>query len=200
MAEALAARRYAEALIRLAKDEGERLKFEEDISFIIGTLNLDARFTKILTHPRIKKSDKVELINKLWKPHVTKTVFNFMLLLIEKRRIYEINMILKQYDIEMKRLKGIYLANVQTAYPLDEKESGFLKAQLEKISGLKLEIKNKVRPEIIGGALVRIGDDVIDWRVSRMLNSLNESMRRDELIGIMDGAPEESRVINVEKE
>ncbi|HOT77807.1 MAG TPA: F0F1 ATP synthase subunit delta, partial [Candidatus Wallbacteria bacterium] len=59
--------------------------------------------------------------------------------------------------------------------------------------------KNRVKPEIIGGILVRIGDDVIDWRVSRMLNTLNEQMRRDELIGILDSAPEASRVIDVEK-
>ena len=199
MAEAVAAKRYAEALLRLAHGEGETQRFEQDIEFIIQTLKSDARLTKIFTHPRIKRAEKLELIDKLWKEHISKTVYNFMRLLIEKRRIYEIGMILKQYQIEVKRLKGIFMADVQTAFPLEASQSEELKSRLESLSGLKLEIKNRVKPEIIGGILVRIGDDVIDWRVSRMLNTLNEQMRRDELIGILDSAPEASRVIDVEK-
>lgn len=200
MAEAVAAKRYAEALLRLAHDEGEKKKFEDDIEFIIQTLNADKRLSKIFTHPRIRKAHKLELIDKMWKPHICKTVYNFMRLLIENRRIYELNLILRQYQIEVKRLKGIYLARVQTAFPLDAVQSEELRTRLESLSGLKLEIQNRIKPEIIGGILVRIGDDVIDWRVSRMLHSLNEHMRRDELIGIMDSGPETARVIDVEKE
>ncbi len=199
MAEAVAARRYAEALLRLAHNEGEQLKFEHDIEFIIQTLKADVRLSKIFTHPRIKRAEKLELIDKLWKPYTSKTVYNFMRLLIEKRRIYELNLILKQYQIEVKKLKGIYIADVQTAFVLENIQCEQLKTCLENLSGLKLEIKNKVKPEIIGGILVRIGDDVIDWRVSRMLNTLNEQMRRDELIGLNDSPPEPARVFDVEK-
>lgn len=200
MAEAVAAKRYAEALLRLAHDESEKKKFEEDIEFIIQTLNADKRLTKIFTHPRIRRADKLELIDRLWKQHICKTVYNFMRLLIEKRRIYELELILKQYQIEVKRMKGIFIADVHTAVPLDQALSDQLRTRLEALSGLKLEVRNRVKPEIIGGVLVRIGDDVIDWRVSRMLHALNEHMRRDELIGIMDSGPESSRVIDVEKE
>ena len=200
MAEAVAAKRYAEALLRLAHGENEKEKFEHDIEFIIQTLKADVRLSKIFTHPRIKRVHKLELIDKLWKPYICNTVYNFMRLLIENRRIYELNLILKQYQIEVKQLKGIYLADVHTAFALESEQSEQLRLSLEKLSGLKLEIKNKIKPEIIGGILVRIGDDVIDWRVSRMLNTLNEKLRRDELIGLNDSAPEVARVIDVEKQ
>jgi F-type H+-transporting ATPase subunit delta len=200
VAEAVAAKRYAEALLRLAHGENETEKFEHDIEFIIQTLKADVRLPKIFTHPRIRRAHKLELIDKLWKPYICKTVYNFMRLLIENRRIYELSLILKRYQIEVKKLKGIYLADVHTAFALESAQSEQLRLSLEKLSGLKLEIKNKVKPEIIGGILVRIGDDVIDWRVSRMLNTLNEKLRRDELIGLNDSGPEAARIIDVERQ
>ncbi len=200
MAETVAAKRYAEALLKLAHSGNEKKKFESDIEFIIQTLKADARLSKIFTHPRIKRAHKLELIDKLWKPYVCKTVYNFMRLLIENKRIYELNSILQQYQIEVKKQDGIFLAEVHTAFALESGQSEQLRTTLEKLSGWKLEIKNKVKPEIIGGISVRVGDYVIDWRVSRMLNTLNEKLRRDELIGLTDSPPEPARIIDVEKQ
>jgi len=200
VAETVAAKRYAEALLKLAHSGNEKKKFESDIEFIIQTLKADARLSKIFTHPRIKRAHKLELIDKLWKPYVCKTVYNFMRLLIENKRIYELNSILQQYQIEVKKQDGIFLAEVHTAFALESGQSEQLRTTLEKLSGWKLEIKNKVKPEIIGGISVRVGDYVIDWRVSRMLNTLNEKLRRDELIGLTDSPPEPARIIDVEKQ
>lgn len=199
MAEAVVAKRYAEALISLAKDDAERQRFEDDIEFILSTLAKDPRFSKVLNHPRIKRGDKLSLIEKVWRPHISKTVFNFMRLLIEKHRIYELDFILRQYKIQMNILKGIYTARVYTAVPLEQAESTALKAQLEKITKLRIEIKNRVHPEMIGGAMVRIGDEVIDWRVSRMLNGINENMRRNELLGIFESDLADGRPDDIEK-
>jgi len=198
VAEAVVAKRYAEALIKLAKDDVERQRFEDDIAFILSTLKQDIRFSKVLNHPRIKKSDKLELIDKVWKPGICRTVYNFMRLLIEKRRIYELDFILKKYRIQMNIIKGIYVVRVHTAMPLEQAESEALRVKLEKMTGHKLEIKNRVHPEIIGGMMVRIGDDVIDWRYSRMLNDLNDLMRRNTLLGIFESDLADGRAEKIE--
>lgn len=184
MAETAVARRYAEALIQLAHNENEVRRFEDDIEFLIGVIKKDERLAKILNHPRIKKADKLALMDTIWKPYVHATVFNFMKLLIKKRRMCELDAIYEQYVIEMNRIKGVYIAQIETAFQLDQKESDAMKERLEKLTGLKLVIENKINPQAIGGVLARIGDQVIDWRVSRILSTWNEKLRDNALIGI----------------
>jgi len=184
VAEATVARRYAAALIKLAHNENEVQRFEDDIEFLIGVIKKDARLPKVLNHPRIKKTDKLELIAKIWKPYIHKTVFNFMRLLIEKRRITELDGIYEQYVIEMNKIKGVYVAQIETAVRLESTESDAIRERLEKLTGLKLVVENKVNPNAIGGVLARIGDQVIDWRVSRILSSWNERLRDNSVIGI----------------
>ncbi|MEZ7893125.1 MAG: ATP synthase F1 subunit delta [Candidatus Wallbacteria bacterium] len=182
MAEEVVASRYAEALIMLAHNENEVQRFEDDIEFIIQTIKLEPRLEKVLFHPFINKAQKLDLIEKIWKEHVHKTVFNFMKLLIDKRRINQLNAIYDEYVVQMNKVKGICIAKVETAVALEAVDAEKLKAQLEKVTALKLLIDNKVNPSIIGGLSVRIGDEVIDWRISRTLETLNEKLRENSLI------------------
>jgi len=184
VAKEVVASRYAEALIKLAHDENEVQRFEDDIEFIIGTIKLEPRLAKVLFHPFVNKVQKIELISKVWKTNIHKTVFNFMKLLIDKRRINELNAIYDEYIVQMNQIKGIYIARVETAVALDALDTEKLKARLEKVTSLKLLINNRVNPAIIGGLSVRIGDEIIDWRISRSLETLNEKLRENALINI----------------
>ena len=74
-------------------------------------------------------------------------------------------------------LRGRAVAVVTSAEPLTEQQTDDLRGRLASIYGRELAIHNDVDPALLGGAVVRVGDEIIDGSVAGRLDALRRTLR-----------------------
>jgi F-type H+-transporting ATPase subunit delta len=101
---------------------------------------------------------------------------NFLLVLIDHRRIALLAAILETFDRVIDERLGYARAEVSSATRLTEEQRVVLNAQLERVTGKRIRIRYEVAPELIGGALARIGSTVYDGSVRGQLAQLQRRL------------------------
>ena len=168
-----AARRYAEALLALARDERTVVAVRTSLE------KLAPVFDKVtvagLRDPSVPMKQRVEALGAALAGEPDE-VRSLVILLLESDRIALVPRIAVAYGDLVDRREGIAKARVTTAVPLDENARRELVQRLESTSRMKLRATFAVDPGLIGGAKVQIGDHLIDSSVYAKLNALGRQL------------------------
>ncbi|OCN04773.1 hypothetical protein A4S06_10425 [Erysipelotrichaceae bacterium MTC7] len=170
------ASRYAQALFELAKQEDLLDVCKEDLQTVAAGMIQYPELFALLKHPRINKKERKDILMKSFAGGQT-YVMNFLKLLIDRNRFASIKDIEKRYQELYNEEKGIEIAYIQTAKPLDEAEEqqivDMLKAKLKK----DIIPKVKVEPELIAGLRIQVAGDVLDNSARNRLQRLKEQAK-----------------------
>jgi len=177
-----AALRYAKATLDLAKEKGIADKINEDMILIGKAISESNDLQVMLKSPVIRSSVKRSVLKKIFGSKVNPLTEKVINLLIENGRIELLELVSKEYIIIYDYLKGIETALITTAIPLTkELEKDFLKKVTELV-GKDISIKNIVDPSIVGGYILRVGDQQLDSSVTGLLNSVREGFGDNQYI------------------
>ena len=80
------------------------------------------------------------------------------------------------YIQEVEASRGILKAVVTTAAAIDEGTEDKLRGALERVTGKTIRLESKVDPEVLGGVVVVLGDQLIDGSVRREIERLREEL------------------------
>jgi F-type H+-transporting ATPase subunit delta len=81
-----------------------------------------------------------------------------------------------EYDKIEKSAKGIKIAEVTSAHPLEKHTEKEIIEQLNKLAGMKVELRKKVDEKILGGVVIKLDDTLIDASVKKSLEELKGSL------------------------
>ncbi len=166
------ARMYAAALIEIGRERGVIGKIAEGLKLMSEAWQ-DAGFRDFFTSPRVNKESKAKAMTEALASNVAPEFMNFVLLLIKKRREPVFDNIVRAFEKYRDEAEGRTHAFVEAGSPFDEAEKEALKASLRKASGGKdVVLHYEDRPELLGGARVRMGDLLIDTTLKRRLLKL----------------------------
>jgi F-type H+-transporting ATPase subunit delta len=168
-----AAKRYAQALFSLGKEQGTLDAWQSDLA-LLTTFARDDGIAAYLTNPSVTADKKLATLETAFDASVQPETRNLARMLVERRRTELIPEIREIFDDQVRAERGITVADVTTAEPLTDDEREFVRQKLASMTGNTIELALHVDPEIIGGIIVRIGDQVIDGSVRNKL----EKMRR----------------------
>ncbi|MFW6034633.1 MAG: ATP synthase F1 subunit delta [Halothermotrichaceae bacterium] len=172
------ARKYSQAIFELGR-ENDKLDYGEELRTVVKAVNDYPELKQILYHPRVLPEDKQEMIGELFDKELSKTVINFINLLIDKRREIYLEQIYRDYRQLLNKEKDIIEIEVVSAVELSRQLTDKLKDKLNQIVADKtIRINKKVDSNIIGGMKLKIGDKVIDGSISHKLNSLKEDIKQ----------------------
>ncbi len=165
-----AAKRYAQAVFSLAREKGNFDQWQTDLARLAALVG-DERASYYLGSPNVPESEKLNLLEASLKDS-SQEVKNLARLLLQRQRL-EIAPEINEIFIEsVLAERGIAVAEVTTAEPLDEEGQKIVREQLSKIVGKEIELRMKTDPEIIGGIVARVGDQLIDGSVINQLRRL----------------------------
>jgi F-type H+-transporting ATPase subunit delta len=168
------ARNYAETLFELASQNEGLERYQDAIEMVARLLDEDPKLRLFLETPRIAKDDKKKVLAKALGGAIPKPLVNFLMVVIDKRRQRLIREIAREYhglvDEKMNRVH----AEVTVARPLDEQALKIVADRLTGLLGRTAIPHVRVKPEILGGILVRAGDTIYDGSLKSRL----EGMRR----------------------
>ncbi|MEW5874934.1 MAG: ATP synthase F1 subunit delta [Candidatus Zixiibacteriota bacterium] len=171
------AKKYATALFDLARKGGREQAVWEELSALHTALSKDRRLLDLLVAPQIPDGDKVRLVKAVLQSAAQDIVRNFVLFLLDKRRIDHLMEIIGLYRHLLDASMGIVEAKITSAVPLSEPEVRAIIARLERISQKKVRHDLQVDPKILGGVVVILGGEIIDHSVRHDLSRLRDQLR-----------------------
>ncbi|MDD6088198.1 MAG: ATP synthase F1 subunit delta [Desulfovibrionaceae bacterium] len=179
----IVARRYAEALFSLGKERGaETLKrYAENLRGLAELFDAHPELSKIFRTPVFEAQEKQKLLDAaISTESVEPEVKRFYSLLVERSRLALIRQISDCFNTLLDREEGIVRGQLVSAVSLDKERQAGLLATLTKKTGLKLNLRFDVDPDILGGIVLKIGDKVLDASLKAQLNSLRDTIKRGE--------------------
>lgn len=170
------ARRYAQALYQEAESEQRVEQVDADMDLIRDTLDGSRDLVAFFASPIISREKKESVVQSLFAEPLNKTTYNFLRLLIEKKREALFPDVVRAYRDMRDEQRGIVEARAKVAYPLTEAEEQTLVQALEKLSGAQVRLQIDEDRTLVGGLIVRMGDTVYDGSVRNQLANLRERM------------------------
>ena len=170
------ARNYAETLFELARRNESIQEYGDALGMVAGLLEDDSRFRTFVETPRIDDENKKDVIRKVFRDKAPKQVINFVLITIDKRRQTLLREISEEYSLLLDNHLGREHVEVTVARPLDDTTANVVSEQLSKMLGRQAIPHIRVKPEILGGLVVRTGDMIYDGSVRRRLEGLRRRL------------------------
>ena len=169
--------RYSRALFEVSQDSDDLDKVENDIKNfkLIYDKNLEVRnFIKDPSQIITEQNKLVNLISD--KLNFSKNVQKFLLLLIEKRRIFFVNKIIESFLRLCSQKRGEIKASLISSKELSQTELNDISTDLSKSMGSTLKFDYKVDKELIGGLKLQLGSIMIDTSIRNKLKKYEQAM------------------------
>lgn len=167
---------YGAALFEIAKAEGNLDRVEDELFRFARTLegNDDLRMTLTDMTIPVERRQKVvdELLGAKASP-VTVALVSFVVGVGRTRNLPDIIDRLVAMAAEERKEA---VAEIRTAFPLDDEHRTRLAGALGRTTGKRISIKEVVDPTVLGGVSATIGDTVIDGTIRHRLEQLREAL------------------------
>ncbi len=181
------ARRYAEAVFELGVEQNAVDRWLQDLRLITEYFS-DHRLIFLLSEPNIQFPKKELIVRDLLSGKVQAEALNLALLLVERRLVELAPRIRDEFERKYDDYHHQIHANLTTAMPIDEMTRASVVTDLQRITGKTVLLNEQVDPSILGGAIARVGDTLIDGSVRRRLQLLRQQLQRGGMFSSqMDG-------------
>jgi len=170
------ARRYAEAAFDLGREQDTLAAWDADLGIVREILESDPRLMEILTNPERQLAEKQGVVDRLFEGRVSPLARNLLDLLLLRGRIVIAPQIQEAFDQLYLAYQGIAYADVTTAVTLNAVEEVHITEQLTTLTGKQIRIRTHVDPEVLGGFVARVGDQLIDGSVATQLRLLKNRL------------------------
>ena len=178
MIEGSISQRWARALLQLAQEDKKLEEIRTQLNAFAGLLKLDGgKLAEVLESPSFSHREKVAIATELAQAiNALPTVKNFLALAMEKDRGRYLSAIIQQFNVLADELTGILKAELIVAEALPSAVEERIRVALEKVTKKKIELNVKVDPELMGGAIVRLGSLVVDGSLRAQLEGLTREL------------------------
>lgn len=165
-----AARRYADAIVSLANEQDSFEAWDRDLGNLAGAMS-DPQTARFLVNPGVPVVQKRQVIDTLLQG-ASPEARNLMNILIERQRLNILPDLYAAFQSAWLDVQGIVLADVTTADPLSPSDLQHIERQLEQMVGKQIRMQTSVDPDLIGGFVARVGDQLLDGSVRTKLREL----------------------------
>ncbi|WP_026878828.1 F0F1 ATP synthase subunit delta [Ignatzschineria larvae DSM 13226] len=177
---ATVARPYAEAVFMVAKEDSQSEDRWREFLYSLKTLMGNEATCEVMSLPELGSEKKTaflgELAAKILNRDLTKEEENFLLTICDNKRYEILPSVYDEYRMRLLEERNIQEVELQSAYPLtDGQREMFVKA-LQKRFNKEIELTVTISPSLLGGAILKIDDLVIDGSILGRLDGMIRSM------------------------
>jgi F-type H+-transporting ATPase subunit delta len=167
---------YARALLGMAQAEGVVSRVEEELFRLRELLKKNANLLEFLKDPNVKHEGKRKALTDLFQGRVHPLVLDMLITLSDQDRGGRVLQIIEEFDGSAADARQDVRGEVTTAITLDDATLGRLATELSRLTGKKVQLFQKVDPAILGGAVIQVGEQIIDGSLRRKLNQIRERL------------------------
>lgn len=167
------ASRYAKSLLELSVEKGQLEAVYQDMERLKDLAASNRDFKVMLQSPVISSEDKLKVLSALFPENSSPVTTAFFNILTQKGRETVLLDIAKEFHKQYNTHKGIQEAEVVTTFPIDDELRQSFVQMVKEISGKeKVELRERLDEDLIGGFVLTVGDRQIDESLSSKLNQL----------------------------
>lgn len=172
----LRAKRYSQAVFQIAVQRKEIERWQGDLrKMAAAAKNVD--LSGAINNPRFSFDQKSRLLKSQLKD-LNPLALNLACILINRGDFRLVEEIYNAYQQLVEDYQGIVKAEISTSVPLEGKERENLVVYLQKLTGKRVQLAERVDPSIIGGLTARVGGKIIDGSTVSQLESLRYFLNR----------------------
>jgi F-type H+-transporting ATPase subunit delta len=171
------ARPYAQAVFELAKEQGRLAQWSEMLQ-LAALVVTDKNLSGLVGNPRIEKAKLMELIIGVCGDRLDDSATNLLRVLVENGRLNVLPYIAEQYEAYRAEEEKIIQAELISAFPVSEELQQQIAKSLKARLGRDVSLNCRTDESMIGGAIIRAGDLVIDGSVTGHLERFANALSR----------------------
>ena len=172
-----AARPYARAVFEMARDGGDYASWSEQLALAAAVAH-DSEVSARLEAPGLSNAQRAEMIISVCGDHINQAMCNFLNVAAENGRLSLLVEIAALYETYRAEAEGVTEATVVSAQALSEAQQASIIDALSKRLGGEVSLVCETDESLLGGAIVRAGDMVIDGSVRGRLDKLSQQLSR----------------------
>ena len=171
------AERYSLALFELSEENNLLSQIEDQSSSILNLIEQSEDFSNLIKDPTISQEDLLKVINTISENNKFESLLkNFLSFLIQKRRFFFIERILKSFIEICSRKRGELKAELKSAKELSNEEIAKITEELTKNFSSKIKLNYKHDESLIGGLVVQVGSTMVDTSIKNKLQQIENRM------------------------
>jgi F-type H+-transporting ATPase subunit delta len=168
---------YARSLFQAADDQGKLDEVREQLGEFADALDGERRLQVFFFSPYFSTQEKVEGLRRTVSG--AEPIFlNFLELLLENHRMPALFRIRREYDRLWKERNKLLPVQVTSAVELDEQTVRNIGDRIAEQTGRRVELSSSVEPDILGGIVVQVGNQVLDASIRNRLETLRKQVAR----------------------
>jgi len=169
------ARPYAQAAFLFA-NSGNALKQWSEMLALLAAIVSDADMRRLIDSPRVTENQLADLVIRVGGEHIDGNCANFVRVLAENHRLVLLPEIAALYEIQRRNAEGRVQAELISAFPASEAQQARIIESLRRRLGRDVELTVTTDASLLGGAIIRAGDLVIDGSVRGKLQRLGSAL------------------------
>lgn len=169
------ASRYAQALLDLAIEQNKVDAIAADMKYLATVCAENRDLELMLESPIVKADKKIAVLNAVFD-QFDKATASFVELIVKNGREAYLPQIAESFDAILKQHQGIIPVTLISAQKLDEKVKKEIISKVQASTSGTVELTEKIDPDLIGGFVVRMGDNQIDASVASQINKLKQRL------------------------
>jgi len=171
------AERYSLALFELSSESNLLSSIEEQVLSILKLLDQSDDFSNLIKDPTTSQDDLLRVVNMISENYKFESLLkNFLSFLIEKRRFFFIERILKSFIEICSKKRGELKAELKSAKELSTEEISNITEELTKNFSSKIKLNYKHDESLIGGLVVQVGSTMVDTSIKNKLQQIENRM------------------------
>jgi ATP synthase F1 delta subunit len=168
---------YARSLFEVAKEHGKLDSVREQLGQVADALEGDRGLQQFFFSPYFSTPEKEDGLRRVLQD-ADPTVVNFLELLIEKHRMPVLFRIRRDFERLWEEENRVLPVEITSATELDEQTVRGIGERIGRQTGRRVELTARVEPSILGGIVLRVGNQVLDASIRNRLESLRRQVAR----------------------
>ncbi len=171
------AERYSLALYELSAESNVTSQIEEQSLSVLKLLEQSQDFSNLIKDPTTSQDDLLKVVNTISENYkFDQLLKNFLSFLIQKRRFFFVERILKSFIEICSEKRGELKAELRSAKQLSNEEINQITEELTKNFSSKIKLNYKHDESLIGGLVVQVGSTMVDTSIKSKLQQIENRM------------------------
>jgi F-type H+-transporting ATPase subunit delta len=167
---------YARALFEMAQAEGVVTRVEEELFRLRELLQANPELLQFLKDPNIKTEGKRQALTDLFQGRVHPLVLTTLITLSDQDRAGRVLHVIEQFSAVAAAARQTVTGEITTAIKLDEATVQRFAAELTRVTGKNVQLFQRVDPTILGGAVITVGEQIIDGSLRHKLDQIKDQL------------------------
>lgn len=171
-----AARRYAKALFGLALETGKVDAVKDDLTGLMELTSQSRELARFLGDYHLSRRARGKVLTSLFSGRLAPLSFRFVMFLEEKRRLGSLDPICASFMQLHDRMNGVVRGRLESAFELATADVAAISDRAEAAGTGQVRLAVDVKPDLLGGFRLRIGDVIHDYSIAGQLRRMRQRL------------------------